>query len=168
VIGEAYDVTHLHFEDAATTMQDALLPSEVPVLPRAKVCATSLVADAAGGGDWFEALPVPDRSLALVVGDVPGQGMDASALMAPARAVMTERLRSGLGLSAALRSLDALSESVPELVGATLLVAVLDPVTRRLSYCTAGHPPPLVLPAAQQVLDRAGLPREQPDGGGSS
>lgn len=156
VIGEAYDVTHLHVEDAATTMQDALLPSEVPVLPRTKVSATSLVADAAGGGDWFEAMPLPDRTLGLVVGDVPGQGMDASALMALARAVMTERLRSGLGLSTALRTLDALSESVPELVGATLLVAVLDPVTRRLSYCTAGHPPPLVLPTQGEPRYLAG------------
>lgn len=57
-------------------LQEALLPTQLPVLPGARVAARYLVAahDQAAGGDWFDAVPLPGGMLAVVVGDIVGHG----------------------------------------------------------------------------------------------
>ena len=53
----------------------AMLPLGVPVHPGLDVAASAVVQeDAAAGGDWFDTLPVDDGALALVAGDVVGNG----------------------------------------------------------------------------------------------
>ena len=53
-------------------MQEALLPTALPVLPQVRVAAHYLVAghQQAAGGDWFDAISLPGGSVALIVGDV--------------------------------------------------------------------------------------------------
>jgi anti-sigma regulatory factor (Ser/Thr protein kinase) len=97
------------------------------------------------GGDWFDAIPLGDGRLALVVGDVVGSGVLASAIMGQLRAVLHERLASGASGPEALVALDRFARGLPEAHAATACVAHLDTETGELVYCTAGHPPPLVL-----------------------
>ncbi|MGH3174489.1 MAG: SpoIIE family protein phosphatase, partial [Streptosporangiaceae bacterium] len=53
-------------------LQEALLPTALPVLPRVRIAARYLVAgqEQAAGGDWFDAIPLDGGAVALVVGDV--------------------------------------------------------------------------------------------------
>jgi hypothetical protein len=70
-------------QDVVLTLQRSLLPVGLPVLPGVRIAAHYLVAAAeqAAGGDWFEAVPVDGRVVA-VVGDVWwGHGAEASAVM---------------------------------------------------------------------------------------
>src|SRR5204862_607610 len=71
-------------------LQEALLPTALPVLPRARIAARYLVAgqEQAAGGDWFDAIPLDGGAVALVVGDVVGHGLAASAAMGQLRAVL--------------------------------------------------------------------------------
>jgi len=71
-------------------LQEALLPTALPVLPRARIAARYLVAgqEQAAGGDWFDAIPLDGGAVALVVGDVVGHGLSASAAMGQLRAVL--------------------------------------------------------------------------------
>jgi serine phosphatase RsbU (regulator of sigma subunit)/anti-sigma regulatory factor (Ser/Thr protein kinase)/ABC-type transporter Mla MlaB component len=128
-------------------LQRILLPSHLPVLPRTALAAHYLVAatDHAAGGDWFDALQLSDGRLALVVGDVVGHGIEASAAMGQLRAVLRELLHTAPHLGAALTRLDAFAAGVPAARAATVCVVLLDQGTGELRYATMGHPPPLVV-----------------------
>jgi serine phosphatase RsbU (regulator of sigma subunit)/anti-sigma regulatory factor (Ser/Thr protein kinase)/anti-anti-sigma regulatory factor len=136
--------------DVVDALQQALLPRGLPLLPGARVAASYLLAGAgaAAGGDWFDVVPRAGGTLALVVGDVVGHGVTASGVMGQLRAVLQDRLDGGAAPADALAAADRLARRVPAARAATACVAVLDPATGALAYCTAGHPPPLVVAAS--------------------
>ncbi|MEU4562997.1 SpoIIE family protein phosphatase [Actinoplanes sp. NPDC023936] len=182
VIGAAFDVTELartrqaaeaeadrlrrryeQSRDVITTLQRELLPSGLPVLPGLQVAASYLLAEAetAAGGDWFDAVSRPDGTVALVVGDVVGHGVTASGVMGQLRAVLQERLDAGAGIAEALAAADRLAQRVRAAYAATVCLALLDPGTGELTYCTAGHPPPLLIPGtgtARHLPGTGGMP----------
>jgi serine phosphatase RsbU (regulator of sigma subunit)/anti-sigma regulatory factor (Ser/Thr protein kinase)/anti-anti-sigma regulatory factor len=133
--------------DLVTNLQDALLPVALPVAPALDIAATYLLAtdDARAGGDWFDAIVRADGTVALVVGDTVGQGVQASAVMGQLRAVLHGRLLTDEPISESLRSLDRYARLRPESHAATVCVVVVDPASGAIEYCTAGHPPPLVV-----------------------
>jgi anti-sigma regulatory factor (Ser/Thr protein kinase)/anti-anti-sigma regulatory factor len=89
-------------------LQAALLPATVPILPRIALGARYLLADLdiAAGGDWFDAVVRPDGSLGLVVGDVVGHGVAASATMGQLRAVARHCLESAASPAAVVTGVD--------------------------------------------------------------
>ncbi|MBG0561217.1 SpoIIE family protein phosphatase [Actinoplanes sp. NEAU-A11] len=181
VIGAGFDVTELartrqaaeaeaarlrrryeQSRDVVTALQGELLPAGLPVLPGLQVAASYLLAEAdtAAGGDWFDAVARPDGRVALVVGDVVGHGVTASGVMGQLRAVLQERLDAGAGITEALEAADRLAGRVRAAHAATVCLALLDPMTGELAYCTAGHPPPLLVTAG-------GVTRYLPASGGT-
>lgn len=134
--------------DSATVMQQALLAPSVPVVPGADVTAQYLVAaqDTAAGGDWFDAIPLGDR-LVLIVGDVVGHGVKAAAVMSQLRTALRMQIVAGYPIAEALAALDRFHEHVPGSKSATVCVGSLDFTTGEFQYCTAGHPPPLLVGA---------------------
>ncbi|MFC3993700.1 SpoIIE family protein phosphatase [Actinoplanes siamensis] len=168
VVGAAFDVTEMartrqaaeaeaarlrrrydKSRDVITELQRELLPPGLPVLPGLQVAASYLLADedTAAGGDWFDAVARPDGRIALVVGDVVGHGITASGVMGQLRAVLQERLDSQATPTEALAAADRFAGRVRAAHATTVCLAVLDPGTGELTYCTAGHPPPLVVGA---------------------
>lgn len=133
--------------DEMMTLQAAMLPDHVPVLPGLQIGARYLVAGsgAMAGGDWFSAIPLPAGRVAVVIGDVVGHGVPAAAAMGQLRSVLEERLRTGDDLATALAAVDAFAAHLPAAQATTVCAAVLDPGNGALEYCTAGHPPPLVI-----------------------
>lgn len=134
--------------DSAIVMQQALLASSVPVVPGADITAQYLVAteDTAAGGDWFDAIPLGDR-LVLVVGDVVGHGVEAAAVMSQLRTALRMQISQGYTITEALEAVDRFHELVPGSNSATLCVGSLDYASGEFQYCTAGHPPPLLVAA---------------------
>jgi anti-anti-sigma factor len=139
--------------DGVTSLQRSLLPERLPVLPGVKLAARYVAADSeqGAGGDWFDAVPLGDGRLGLVVGDVVGSGPRASAVMGQLRAVLMELLLEGLDIPEVLARLDRFVARVPGAAATTLCLAVLDPADGRLDYICCGHPPPLVLRADGQA-----------------
>ncbi len=136
-----------HSAAIVDALQRALLPNALPVPAGAQVDASYLLADVGttAAGDWFDAVVLDDTKVALVLGDVVGHGVAASAVMGQLRAVLQDRLEAGAGVAGALNALDRFASSLPGAQAATVCVAELDCVTGELCYCTAGHPPPLLL-----------------------
>ena len=132
--------------DSAIVMQQALLAPSVPVVPGADVAAEYLVAaqDTAAGGDWFDAIPLGDR-LVLVVGDVVGHGVGAAAVMSQLRTALRMQILAGYPIAEALAAVDRFHQHVPGSRSATVCVGSLDFATGEFQYCTAGHPPPLLV-----------------------
>jgi len=140
---ERYEAVH----DVVVELQRALLSMALPVMPTAHVAARYLVAaqDQAAGGDWFDAIVLDNGHLALVVGDVVGHGVGASAAMGQLRAVLEELLRTETELETVLERLDAYAGHSPSMRAATVAVMDLDPETGHAVYGRLGHPAPLVI-----------------------
>ncbi|MGH3414413.1 MAG: SpoIIE family protein phosphatase [Marmoricola sp.] len=159
VIAQGYDVTEEvrdrvlayhraeEAEDLVTSMQDALLPGTLPLLPGLDIAARYLIAseEGASGGDWFDAVLRPGGRVALVVGDVVGHGVTASAVMGQLRAVLHAQLLGEGDLAGAFGVLESFARNNPDAHAATICVVELDVATGSVDYCTAGHPPPLVV-----------------------
>lgn len=128
-------------------IQESLLPADLPVLPAVDLAASYLLAgeEQSAGGDWFDAVVRPDGRVALVVGDVIGHGVLAAAVMGQLRAVLHERLLSVDPLVEVLTALDGFARATAGATGTSVCVVVLDPQDGSVEYCTAGHPPPLVV-----------------------
>ncbi|MCL2454903.1 MAG: SpoIIE family protein phosphatase [Micrococcales bacterium] len=128
-------------------LQEALLPSTVPLLPRADLAATYLPASdpANVGGDWFDAVYLPDGRLVLSVGEVVGGGLDAVATMGQIRAVLATRLYDNGSLLEAIRAVELLASRTAGAFATTLCVASLNMTTGVLTYVTRGHPAPVVI-----------------------
>ncbi len=136
-----------------------LLPTDLPLVPCVDIEARYLLAAGKGaGGDWFDAVVRPDGHVALVVGDVVGHGVGASAVMGQLRAVLHSQLLTRSTLPEALAVLDRYAEREIESRATTVCVLELDADTGQLEYCTAGHPPPLVVTGAgdAQYLEPTG------------
>ncbi|MEV5550768.1 SpoIIE family protein phosphatase [Streptomyces sp. NPDC052309] len=140
---------------AALTLQRSLLPHALPRLSAVDLASRYLPADAAAGvgGDWFDAIPLSGLRVALVVGDVPGHGLQAAATMGRLRTAVRTLAGQDLLPEEVLAHLDDLVSRTPDesageqdpATGATCLYAVYDPVSCRCTAARAGHPPPAVL-----------------------
>jgi PAS domain S-box-containing protein len=157
----------------AVTLQRSLLPQALPEQAAVEVASRYLPAGARAGvgGDWFDIIPLSGARVALVVGDVVGHGIHASATMGRLRtAVLTladidlppDELLTHLDDLVARLSAEGKDAPRPRLgaqttgdVGATCLYAAYDPVSRHCTIALAGHPPPaLVTPdGTAKLLD---------------
>ena len=145
------------------------------VLPRGKLAASGLTiatrykAATSGveiGGDFYDVVQLADGRVALVIGDVEGHNLIAASLMGRLRTTVHAYAREGHGpaevMARANQWLVELNANDPDLaLFATCCFVVVNPATRELAVCRAGHPPALLVPPNGQpeVLDcDAGLP----------
>lgn len=95
------------------------------------------------GGDWYDAITLPDGRVCLVVGDVSGHGVGAVAEMTQIRTVVHTLVAGGMALPDILDRTSAVMQR-DGLGYATVLVAVIDPENGSVEYVTAGHPPAML------------------------
>ncbi|MFE7530626.1 SpoIIE family protein phosphatase [Kitasatospora sp. NPDC057542] len=146
----------------AVTLQHSLLPRRLPEQTALDVAHRYLPAHAGVGGDWFDVIPLPGARVALVVGDVVGHGLHAAATMGRLRTAIHNFSTLDLPPDELLGHLDELVNRIDqdeaaggehaELAGATCLYAIYDPVSRRCTLATAGHPPPAVVDPQGRVV----------------
>ncbi|MGV9497336.1 SpoIIE family protein phosphatase [Streptomyces sp. NPDC003642] len=169
----------------AVTLQRSLLPQRLPRQAAVEVASRYLPAggQAGVGGDWFDVIPLSGARVALVVGDVVGHGLHASATMGRLRTAVRTLADIDLPCDELLTHLDDLvarlntedgdgerggSAEAAETsadVGATCLYAVYDPVSRHCCFAGAGHPPPAVV-RPDGTVDLVDLPAAPPLGVG--
>jgi serine/threonine-protein kinase RsbW len=137
--------------DVSHSLQLGLLGAE-PSLPAETVIATAYRPGTAAlevGGDWYDAFPLPDGRLGLVVGDVVGHGLEAAVAMGQLRGAVRALAPTGSPRDV-LERLDLFVDTLPEAAMATLAYVELDSAEGQLLYACAGHPPPLIVPSAGQ------------------
>jgi len=143
----------------AAEIQRALLPRAAPEVAGLELDGYNLPCGAVGG-DYFDFLPYGERKLALIVGDVAGKGMPAALLMAGLQAHAQALTETGGDVAALVGRLNrAVKQRSPGNRFITLFLAVFDPELSTLTYCNAGHNPPLLIRADGSVakLDEGGL-----------
>ncbi|MFD9813098.1 SpoIIE family protein phosphatase [Streptomyces sp. NPDC059080] len=157
-------VLELHRQQkAAAALTEGLLPHRLPRVPGIRL-AVRHAAGPRGGGDWFDALPLPDGALGLAVGSVSGSGPEAVAAMGQLRASLRAyAVMEGEDPVAVLSDLELLLRLTEPARSATLLFAFMEapggassgapggPVAgaggtfpRTLTLAGAGHCPPLL------------------------
>jgi len=128
-------------------LQRALLPSEIAHMEGVEIAYRYVPAAdlRRSGGDWFDAMPLPGHTAALVVGDVMGSSTLSIALMGQLRTALNTLVQLGLPPHEAL---NRLSDQAQRLHGdqlATCVCAVYDSRNGTLAIANAGHVPPVVL-----------------------
>lgn len=148
--------------DLAAHVQRALLPRGVPDVEGVDVAVQYLPASPVDvGGDWYDALALPDGRVVIAVGDVVGHGAEAAALMGQLRSAMLAIVQTEHDPPAVVGRVSALAAELDRAIASTLLYVVLDPRTREVALTSAGHPPPLVIAAdgrTEYVERGRGLP----------
>ena len=142
---------------AAVTLQRSLLPDELPSVSGLALDARYLPRSTDVGGDWYDVFRLPDRRLAVTVGDVMGKGLLAAAGMGRVRNALRALALTDPRPAAVLAGLDRLftATELEEQV-TTVTYLVIDPETGEGQAGNAGHPPTLLLtPDALPVLDSA-------------
>jgi serine phosphatase RsbU (regulator of sigma subunit) len=129
----------------AAAVQKRLLPAHAPEI-KGYDCFGITVPSAMVGGDFHDWIELPGGNWGIAVGDVAGKGVPAAILMASVRAALRAQTEHIYALDSVLgrlnRGLVADTEA-SEFV--TLFYGVLDSCARRLTYCTAGHEPPVLV-----------------------
>ncbi len=131
--------------ELAQSVQKMLLPQEVPNIPGLEIAAFSRPAQIVGG-DYFDFIDFSNGIPGMAIADVAGHGVSASLHMA--------------SIQALLRTLVPVNKSPAEVMGqlhklfihnirfetfVTFFIGAFDPSSKKLTYCNAGHQPPLVL-----------------------
>jgi PAS domain S-box-containing protein len=160
-------IEHIHVLERerriAEALQQALLPQPgmLPAAPGLRFSAhyRPSAREAHVGGDWYDAVTLPDGSIAISVGDVTGRGLRAAGLMG--------KLRQALGMAALYerdpaRILDAVDfhlRSRRSSSLATAFIGIIDADHRSMRYASAGHPPALLRRGGELFeLKSTGLP----------
>jgi PAS domain S-box-containing protein len=138
----------------ARTLQESLLPPQLPAIEGIELAARYLPASYDIGGDFYDVFPLPSGAWVLALGDVCGKGPTAAAqtglIRSAVRAVaMTEADPSRI--LALVNEAMLSQQSDPQLF--TMVLGVLEPHEggAALTVSSGGHPAPLLLRAGGLV-----------------
>jgi sigma-B regulation protein RsbU (phosphoserine phosphatase) len=97
------------------------------------------------GGDFYDFL-IRDNRLYFAIGDVSGKGVPAALIMAITRSRFRLYCEGKLKAAEIVAGLNrALCSENDAFMFVTMFVGVLDLATNRITYCNAGHNPPVVI-----------------------
>jgi serine phosphatase RsbU (regulator of sigma subunit) len=140
----------------AETMQRSLLPRDRPSIAGLEVGAVyESAAQVDVGGDVFDFLELPDGRLAVVLGDVTGHGIDATADMAMAKFVFRSLAREHSEPSAFLAAANEVvvgEVAIGKFI--TMAYVTIEPDGEVVS-ASAGHPEPRLVSADGSVAGLA-------------
>jgi sigma-B regulation protein RsbU (phosphoserine phosphatase) len=150
LIAELKDKEKLEAElEIARQVQSQLFPKEVPKLQTLElsgVCRPARIVS----GDYYDFIPLDQRLMVIVIGDIAGKGISAALLMASVQSSLHAQLTMGVngGLSTATlvaRLNRQLYENTPPEKYATFYCGLYDDQNGLLAYTNAGHLAPILL-----------------------
>lgn len=110
------------------------------------------------GGDWYDALELPDGATLLSVGDLTGHGVAATSGMAVLLGAVRGMGIAGVTPGALMGHLNELLDSAAQPTLGSAVCCRYDPLTRTVTWAQSGHPAPLLF------RDGTGRALAPPDG----
>lgn len=140
--------------EVASRIQCGIVPSETILKEeRYNIYACAKPAKEVGG-DFYDCFVREDGSVCALIGDVSGKGVAAAMFMVMAKTMFRDCLTGGASPAEALNRInDAICQSNPEGMFATVFVAVLEPDSGLLHYANAGHTRPVLLAGGKEFLE---------------
>jgi sigma-B regulation protein RsbU (phosphoserine phosphatase) len=131
--------------ELAQSVQKALLPQEVPNVPGLEIAAFSRPAQIVGG-DYFDFIESGGGAHCLVIADVAGHGVSASLQMASIQAMLRAIVPVNHSPAEVVRQMHQLFiHNIRFTTFVTFFIGAFNPTTKTLTYCNAGHNPPMAL-----------------------
>ncbi|HVF86415.1 MAG TPA: PP2C family protein-serine/threonine phosphatase, partial [Pyrinomonadaceae bacterium] len=125
----------------ARQAQQQMLPAAAPTIPGYSIAATCRPAREVGG-DLYDFLTLPNERVGIVVADVSGKGVPAALYMTLTKGLLASVAENESDPAAILREVNRhLYEVCGRRVFVTMILGVLDPPTRTITYARAGHNP---------------------------
>jgi len=116
-----------------------------PNLPEIDLYAT-LISAREVGGDLYDFFLIDDNLLCFAIGDVSGKGVPSSLFMAVTRTLLRSTAEKGKSTADIVKSLNkTLSLNNDSNMFVTLFVGIIDTKTGTLTFCNAGHNPPVLI-----------------------
>ena len=134
-------------EGIAHELQRALLPQELPSV-RGIEYGVRYLPEMLGvdvGGDWYDVIEIGDGAIFVSIGDVSGHGLDAATMMGAVRSSIRAFASEDPRPEEVLSRLAGLYARSNERHFATVCCGTIDRVNGKMSFATAGHPPPLLV-----------------------
>jgi serine phosphatase RsbU (regulator of sigma subunit) len=133
----------------ALKLQNDLMPAAAPQVEGLDVAVRYLSGEVGthAGGDWYDVFEVPEDAVGLVVGDVTGHGVGAAAMMGQLRIAVLAYALGGKAPATVVEEVDLLLHRLAGGDIATLVYVLADLAHDRLVMTSAGHPPPVLVPA---------------------
>ena len=152
-VGLANADTFARDHSVAETLQRSVLPDALPSIAGLDLAVRYIPGtdDIDVGGDWYDAFPLDDGRVGLVIGDVVGHSITSASIMGQVRNLLRAYAIDQPDPADVLaRTNAALSRLLPEAM-ATAVYAVLDLASGDLRYANAGHPPPVCATGADRI-----------------
>jgi sigma-B regulation protein RsbU (phosphoserine phosphatase) len=148
--------------DQAAEIQRGLLPVCAPVVAGLDLAGYNAACRTVGG-DYYDFIPYADGRVAMLVADVSGKGMPAALLMSSlqARVQVLFDDPNPEGFAAVVTKLNrVVTSNCPGNRFITFFAAILDAATGSVTWCNAGHNPPLLVHAdgSFEKLEGTGVP----------
>ena len=125
----------------AQEMQKRLLPQHVPVAPTIDLDAVSTPAFEVGG-DYYDFMELGDGRIGIAVGDVSGKGVSAAFYMSEMKGIFQALGRiCSSPKEFMVKANEALADSIDKHSFVSLIYAILDTRSGRLTVARAGHCP---------------------------
>ncbi|WP_406729331.1 SpoIIE family protein phosphatase [Streptomyces sp. GD-15H] len=152
---------HARERHIALTLQEAMLHS--PDLAAHREIAVRYMPAASSlnvCGDWYDVVDLSEDTYSVAVGDVVGHGLEAAAVMGMLRSALSAAVRAIHEPGTAMDVLSRYARSFEGALATTAAKAVIDTRHQRITYTSAGHPPPVLSRADGSVvlLDQATEP----------
>jgi sigma-B regulation protein RsbU (phosphoserine phosphatase) len=131
----------------AREIQNHLLPKSIPQIRDYEIAGVTQPVRCVGG-DYYDVVRINETQTVLCIADVSGKGMPAALLMSSLQAALRPLMyhtRSPRELCRRLNRI--LCEIAPVGKFISFFYAVLDSDGNRLTYCNAGHNPPVLVRA---------------------
>jgi serine phosphatase RsbU (regulator of sigma subunit) len=130
-----------HDLHVAKEIQQGMLPRKVIERPRVEIAGFNRPCEETGG-DYFDYIPMPQRRMGIVIGDVSGHGIGAALFMATARALLrafTYKMDDPAGVLGEVNLF--LERDMPPGSFMTLFFGEVNTKTGGFRYASAGHNP---------------------------
>ena len=132
----------------AADVQRRMLPTKVPTVPSLDIAARA-VPSFELGGDFYDFIEL-NGHLGVAIGDVVGKGVAAALLMSAVRASLRAHAEEVYDLDVIVSKVNAsMCRDTLDNEFATLWYGVIDPNSLRLTYCSAGHEPAMIVRVPQ-------------------
>ena len=113
------------------------------------------------GGDFYTLIRLPDDRVVMILGDVSGKGVEAASMSALVKTALSAYAWEGMGPQRMARSLNSMLMGFSRLeTFATMFIAKIDLRRGYATYCSAGHPPSMLVRAPRASAQGGASPAE--------